>query len=280
MLKTIGTDPEFFILNNSTKEIVSSDLYITGNKDEVQILNSFVSIHKDNIMIEANILPSVDKESFIRNINKTKQSINAYLNSLYNLSIIEDVVSPDVTHLIDDYQFYEFGCSPDFNVYNNTPLRKLKPNRTMVLPDTHRFAGGHIHIGITNPTRLRVFNLVKYCDMYIGSLLPILDKDNLRKKYYGIAGNFRPKRYGMEYRTPSNFWLQNDTLIGIIWDQCEKAVHALENHFPIDESIKNIINKDSKAEALNFIEKHNIFDISKLQNTNEKVENIRISQIF
>jgi len=39
--------------------------------------------------------------------------------------------------------------------------------------------------------------------------LPFLryDKQKLRRMFYGQPGIYREKPYGLEYRTPSNFWL-------------------------------------------------------------------------
>ncbi len=41
------------------------------------------------------------------------------------------------------------------------------------------------------------------------------DKDTERRGMYGKAGAFRPKPYGVEYRTLSNAWLSNDERISI-----------------------------------------------------------------
>jgi hypothetical protein len=77
---------------------------------------------------------------------------------------------------------------------------------------------------------------------------------------YGNAGAHRPKKYGVEYRTLSNFWIFDPKLIGWVWDQTERALTEafaetpdgkLAQHlemFPIRECIDN--NDKKLAEKL------------------------------
>ena len=53
-------------------------------------------------------------------------------------------------------------------------------------------------------------------DLYI--MLPALrhDSSNERRELYGQAGRFRPKPYGIEYRTPSNFWTSKKPLTTMV----------------------------------------------------------------
>lgn len=51
--------------------------------------------------------------------------------------------------------------------------------------------------------------IVKQLDYYLGVPSLLWDNDPRRRLLYGKAGAFRPKPYGLEYRTLSNRWLTN-----------------------------------------------------------------------
>jgi hypothetical protein len=58
-----------------------------------------------------------------------------------------------------------------------------------------------------------------------------LDKDFTsvaRRKLYGQCGRYRPKDYGIEYRSLGNFWLQSPRLVSWIYDVCEFVVDQLD----------------------------------------------------
>jgi len=100
---------------------------------------------------------------------------------------------------------------------------------------------GHIHLGFTvenegefiDPS-IRV-QLVKLLDIFVGLEDVIYNPDIERKKLYGKAGSFRFKPYGLEFRSPSNYWIQSDTLVGKMWDNVNRAIDAYNNNFIIDE---------------------------------------------
>ena len=63
-----------------------------------------------------------------------------------------------------------------------------------------------------------------------------MDKQEERREFYGKAGLFRPKEYGIEYRTLSNFWLDPK------WNEKRGLNLIINNVF----SLAMLANKDHK----------------------------------
>ena len=105
-----------------------------------------------------------------------------------------------------------------------------------------------------NPNINKSIKLVKYMDMYLGIPSVILDPDTERRFLYGKAGCFRICDYGLEYRTLSGYFLDNDRLLEFMWDQTMRAIDAFNNHvtlIPHNEVCDAINNSDvDKAEEL------------------------------
>jgi hypothetical protein len=251
----IGADPELFLERDG--EIISAEGMIGGTKDIPKAISKAGhAIQEDNVMVEFNIPPSETREDFIFNINFVK----SYLDTLaemkgckLNFSASAEL---DPKYLATD-QAQHFGCEPDFNVYlrgENTP-----PCGTGEL----RSCGGHIHIGYDNPSEEQTIRIAYAMDMVLGLESLALDKDDKRRSMYGKAGSFRFKDYGLEYRTLSNFWIQNDELIGWAYDKTLEALALVESG-KIDELIEEYgtvveaaINKNDKQLALHILENIN-----------------------
>lgn len=94
-----------------------------------------------------------------------------------------------------------------------------------------RTGAGHIHIGFTENKDVNEDNHFLECaamaremDYYIGIYSLLWDSDSSRRSMYGRAGCFRPKPYGVEYRTPSNAWLRDDRLINWVYNSSKRCV--------------------------------------------------------
>ena len=113
---------------------------------------------------------------------------------------------------------------------------------------------GHIHVGYPEPNCFKNEDLVKWMDIYLGLPSILLDSDERRKKYYGTAGRYREKDFGVEYRTLSNFWTTNDELRQWIFKQTQKAYYAVENNVIIgqsfERSVRDAINNNNKEACL------------------------------
>lgn len=163
-------------------------------------------------------------------------------------------------------------CDPDFNAYNRTIN-----NRPFSDDFTLRSSGAHIHCGFDNiqiPFKegylhnynisdddQRV-NIVKTLDLFISIPLVIIEPESKRKELYGKAGAFRPKAYGLEYRTPSNFYLTSEKLMKWVYNNVKLAFDFLNNNNPIDEMvskhIQEVINTNNKKDAQDLINNFNI----------------------
>ena len=121
---------------------------------------------------------------------------------------------------------------------------------------------GHIHIGYDNPDYLTSLAIIKAMDLFLGVPSIILDSDNIRRKTYGKAGAFRPKKYGVEYRTLSNFWITDQKSVNWVFKQVQKAVDFVNNKIELsDEDQLNIqiaINTGNTEAVLKILTKFNM----------------------
>jgi hypothetical protein len=214
---TLGCDPELF-LENENGEIVSAEGLIGGTKKAPKyITTDGHAIQEDNIMVEFNIPPSSTCADFINNIKYVKN----YLNNIFknqNLKLNYSASAILDKKYLNTNQARMFGCEPDFNVY--LKAQNNKPNSDTRL----RSCGGHVHCGYPNENQNDTENIVKAMDIYLGLPSVWLDPDIRRRRMYGMAGSFRFKDYGLEYRTLSNFWVQNDELIKFVYDNALLAI--------------------------------------------------------
>lgn len=134
---------------------------------------------------------------------------------------------------------------------------------------------GHIHLGFDNievpfvegelcnyePDEQRS-NIIKSLDLFIGLPMILIEPDNKRKELYGKAGAFRPKEYGLEYRTPSNYLLSSRELMSWAFNNVHKAINFLNEIKEIPSSLGNqvrdIIDNNKKDDAKSLISKFNI----------------------
>jgi hypothetical protein len=163
---TIGADIELFLMDKSTKEIVSAEGLIKGTKHEpfnFDPKHKFFATSLDNVEAEFCIPPvSIDdKEAFIANILYTID----YLNKTIPEALC--TVALPAAHLDDKWLQTEnaqtFGCEPDCCVWTRTMNESPKAEDPNL-----RSAGGHIHIGYEDPSVETSELLVKAMDLFVG----------------------------------------------------------------------------------------------------------------
>ena len=170
---------------------------------------------------------------------------NEFLNDVsvfFDEKFLEDV--PDFNKVL--------GCQADFNGWTMGEI--TPPDQDVMM----RTAGGHIHIGgffskdPFNPQHfMKSAKLARILDETLGVYSILWDDDDQRRKMYGRAGSFRPKEYGMEYRTLSNKWLFNPNLVRFVYDSVKEALSKMfEEDYTVNEEIQHIINTSDRKNKL------------------------------
>lgn len=219
MLKNVslGSDPEFFLKDGDKFVTAIGKLGGTKRRPKLLCKDPKIYIQEDNVMGEFNTPPVSTKNDF-RNVVNTAKSIIAKHCPTDIAFVPSATFDPkDLEHK----QAKISGCEPHWNVYTE------ELEHVNVAVSNLRSAGGHIHIGYDNAKDNIVLGakLIKALDLFVGVPSIYMDQDTHRRKLYGKPGVFRFKEYGVEYRSPSNFWLQNDALIDWVYDSVHKAIN-------------------------------------------------------
>lgn len=257
----IGTDPEAFLRNKKTGEIVSAIGLIPGSKhdpfDLSDKLGKGFNIQTDNVMVEWCVPPTNNPHDLHRNIKKCVEYTNSIIP--YDLEVVIQPSAYLDEKYLDNEQARTFGCDPSFNAW--TYQINPSPNNKTNL----RTAGGHIHIGYDNPDNDVSIELIKALDLFLNIPSLILDQDNERKKMYGKAGEFRLKPYGVEFRGLSNYWINDINLIKFIFQGIKRAIEFVNNKSILNDEdqirIQLAINNNDKKEAYDLINKFEIDQI-------------------
>lgn len=252
---TLGADPEFFLKDKITGEVVSSEGLIGGTKNEPKpISETGHNVQEDNVAVEFGFSPVTDSKSFVRDINfcidYVKENIADNLEPYIVASAEFD------KKYLNTPQAKAFGCEPDLDVW----ARKANASPTA---DTNvRVSAGHIHVGYDTPRIPITEKIIKMMDLFLGVPSVLMDSDRDRRKMYGKAGAFRIKKYGCEYRSLSNFWITSDELITWAFNSTQLAINKVNEDIEISEEdakdIQTCINEYNEEIAIKLIAKYDI----------------------
>jgi hypothetical protein len=256
---TIGHDVEFALQDPKTKEIKSAIGIVPGDKDVPYDMGNDCKAFYDNVLAECNAKVSHSKEEFLKNNQDCFQRY-AQLVHPYVLVPMASHTYPasELTHP----DAFKFGCEQSYSAHEVAP----NPQPQCDPKSGFRTAGGHIHLGgeffPLNDDWGKIW-AIRMMDIFLGVPSLFLDQDPtslIRRKLYGGAGDHRPKPYGVEYRSPSNFWVATPELSGLIYDICEFVLDVCvnEQHEQIysihEKKIVNVINKWDKKAAKPYME--------------------------
>lgn len=244
----LGSDPEVFLQDKSGKPI-SVIGYINADKwNPLQIADmpQGFTLQEDNVALEYGIPPASSAAEFVHHIKAVMERSKEWLPDLEfsNLSCIifpEDQMNNPAAHV--------FGCEPDFNAWTKDVNPAPQPPSPFM-----RSAGGHVHV----ETNQNPFQVVRAMDLYLGVPATLMDNGEMRKQLYGKAGACRPKPYGVEYRTLSNFWIFQDKLIEWVWRNTERALDNKVDVSALSERILRSINNNDKKEAEKLVHEFNL----------------------
>jgi hypothetical protein len=255
MVCTLGTDPEIFAVKND--EVVPAWTFLPGKEapKKYKLHNREGAVYWDGFQAEFTtqgsdtclLWVSDNIQGGLKTINEAAKKVGAKLT-------IENVlpVNPDVLQG-ESIEHVQFGCAPSYNAYGLTG--NIEDGRNVPF----RFAGGHLHFGINNLTKepekrqATIQKYVKALDRVLGvasvSLLGELDNP-IRRKFYGLPGEYRMPVHGFEYRTLSNAWLCHPLAMNMVFDLarsvCGVADEDLLGPWDVSEqdAIEIVINND------------------------------------
>jgi hypothetical protein len=239
----LGADPEVFV-KDTRGRFRSAHGLIPGTKKEPYPVDDG-AVQVDGMALEFNIKPAATEDEWVHNLSSVMAQLGKMVAPKYTLEIVPTARFHGNHMRAQPEEALELGCEPDYDAYTERQNGRPDGNTYM------RTAAGHIHIGFTegadpkDPAHMiRCITLVKQLDAYLG--IPSLewDKDTLRRRLYGKAGAFRPKPYGVEYRTLSNAWLKNEMLVRYVYRQTMRAIEDLMAGKKLsDDSYKRIASK-------------------------------------
>ena len=265
---TIGADPEFFLETTKKGTIVPSQGRVPGTKSEPYKVGGGFAVLRDNVAAEYNIPPAATWIDFQNYILNGQQAVmdSIHYSKRKNIRISTKSSALINSKHLDNEEALNFGCEPDFNAWS---VSENVIDRESVDP-RFRCAGGHVHVGyIPKYSDINPLSLVRYMDLFLGIPAVFLDKDTDRRKLYGKAGSYRPTAYGIEYRTPSNFWIHAPKYVKFVWDSTISAIkHARQNE-PIQPdselgyNIQEAINKSDPELAAEVLKLANLTMVEK-----------------
>ena len=233
-----GADPELFLVNSHGR-LVSAVGKIGGTKQCPRPIDDLgAAVQEDNVAVEFNIAPASGVREFIRNLYTPLKYIEKYVKEMeLSPHIVPSAIFPE--DQLESTQAQEFGCEPDYNVWTGkvNPRPKAKGSLAFL-----RTCGGHLHVSWDEPTMEQRRDLVKSLDLFLGVPSVLMDSDSRRRVLYGRAGAHRPKRYGVEYRVLSNFWIRSPKAMKWAFEQSTRAVRFLnEGNTVSTKARKNIL---------------------------------------
>lgn len=242
---SIGADPEIFV--GVDNKFISAHGLVEGTKEEPFKVNNG-AVQVDGMALEFNIDPAYSLEEFHNNLSSVRKQLEDMIGDKEFLRTCSVFFDENFIKEVPNKNLM-LGCMPDFNAYT------LEPNYPPDDKTMMRTAGGHIHIGeldVGEEESREHYDLSatisRAMDKYVGVYSLLWDGDDKRRELYGKAGAFRPKSYGVEYRTLSNMWIFSKDITSFIYRQTEKAVNAVLNGDKIHTHMfQSIINNSDRG---------------------------------
>lgn len=222
----VGHDAEFFVQKEGT--IIPVCGLVGGTKAKpLKVPRSKVgtTYQEDGAALELGMEPCAAHEFRFRAYDSflegqafaAKRGLDLVLASSHEFSSELLAAAPEASVL---------GCSPDFNAWERGHRRPIMDVTTM---KNTRFTGGHLHFSYdVDNVKVPTWAIVQMLDALA---LPFWENYNAKEQgaryeFYGKPGLYRPKPYGLEYRTPHNSWIMGSSSSTAFVTRCATVVRA------------------------------------------------------
>lgn len=227
---TIGADPEFFVIDKKAGSLVPACRKFGGEKRAPMFLSPDGGFLEDGTTVEFNVTPSATLKETKK---KIENLILVFLNKHDKYEIHKQSVAIFAKKELEEFpEAMQIGCSPDLFAYG----LRVAPSIEKFGPK--RFAGGHIHLGIDPwPEGLEKDVVIKFMDLLLVCTVAHRFCNPQRYPFYGHPGLYRETAYGVEHRSPDNWWC-NPALEASIAEDTRKFIHDTIDQF--DNSITKL----------------------------------------
>jgi len=248
---TVGCDPEFFIRDEMGDTVPVCGL-IGGTKDHPKPMEGMKEgffVQEDGAAVEFNIPPAHTPAEFAENVTSALHNIQSILTkkklgaTVLNSLALKNDWTTKFPNLL------QIGCDPDFIAYESGQYgpepRVSAPDKVGVI----RGAGGHVHVGY--PTDLCPPQIVaQLLDLMLALPAVPYDKQGQRRQWWGVAGLYRPKSYGIEYRTLSNWWIWRGGSCLEIAGRSIALIESLQAHMIQWQAFYDLVNWKSVRDVI------------------------------
>ncbi len=245
----VGCDPEVFVKQNGI--FLSAFGLIKGDKANPLPVDKG-AVQVDGMALEFNINPAATQQEFLINVQAVYDTLKAMVPEHEVVAVPVADFDPLYMKAQPDAAL-ELGCDPDFSGW--TREENMKPNGDRPF----RTASGHVHIGWTDGQECTIGSnhyfkcaaVAREMDFYLGLPSLAYDLDQRRRELYGNPACFRPKPYGVEYRTLSNAWLNSSETIEWVFRAVQHGMKQFNNKVFLSQKYGDIqhIIKQSDWEA-------------------------------
>jgi hypothetical protein len=205
---TLGADPEAFLVKDG--DVIPACGLVGGTKKVPLKISSRTHIQEDGVAVEWNTAVKKDPAHFWQAVDGSVIDVRNYLQTKdYAFSLHVTPSWKFAPKHLTNPQANTLGCDPDL-LADMRGVKRTPPTIEQIGPE--RFTGGHIHIGYPISDRLPGWAMIKFVEA--GAYFRFLQHDpqGNRRKFYGLSGLYREKPYGVEYRTPSAFWVNRGSI--------------------------------------------------------------------
>lgn len=248
---SIGSDPEFMLVKPprapSPLSFKSAIDILPKQKRAVRKRGHL--FYYENVVAEVGMKPASTKVEFIKNVRDCLQILTETIRPLrITLKSAHYYIQNELEHP----DALEAACKDELCAYD---LQPKKAPKEIIRTTTFRTAGGHIHLGSDLFEDADNAHIVtKMLDLFLTIPFVLIDRDATakeRREVYGQAGRHRLTNYGIEYRTPSNYWLGSPATTSLVFDLCKFVLKFVkkgghERFWTVDECL---LGGENPAEA-------------------------------
>lgn len=197
---TFGADIEFAVMKVDNPKINYATGYFGGTKEHpIQFPNQpqGYMYQEDGVMLELNIPICHSVEEFRESITHMKGLAEQLAKDRGFVLTKQQTVNLGHLDPMEVPRAFLVGCSPDWDAYGPFERPPFQAQDMGIF----RHAGGHIHVGY-DVSECPQHLFIRAMDWYLRAAVGQSQKvSSQRVPFYGYEGLYRPKDYGVEYRT-------------------------------------------------------------------------------